>query len=285
MKPTFARSSYSLITTLLFALGYAGSIQAQFYYRDLLIPRQTLAQLKKYKDLRMQKVTLNSFEADGTPTEDFEGSQVLSRDYTTLTTYLKTPIAGESSLTSRFNSAGQLIHSFDSTDGSSSTTEYFYNDRNLPHRIVNISRSAGQSFLQEEHLWHYDTEGRPVTMLRVKNTTDTLRVRFELDEKGNVAEENSQRNGVKQPPVYYYYDDENRLTDIVIYNQKARRLLPLYIFEYTPNALVRSMMVIPEGSNEYQRWVYEYDDRGLKLRETLYDKRKRLLGRISYTYK
>jgi hypothetical protein len=100
-----------------------------------------------------------------------------------------------------------------------------------------------------------------------------------------VAEENSVRRKVALPSFYYYYDAQNRLTDIVSYNVKAKRLLPLYIFEYNDDNQLSSMLVVPEGTDDYQKWIYEYNDAGLKIKETCLNKRKQILGRVEYVYK
>jgi hypothetical protein len=44
------------------------------------------------------------------------------------------------------------------------------------------------------------------------------------------------------------------------------------------------MLVVPEGSNDYQKWLYEYDDKGLKTKESCFNKKKELMGRIEYSY-
>ena len=53
--------------------------------------------------------------------------------------------------------------------------------------------------------------------------------------KGNVIEELPYIKKISGEKTYYYYDGKNRLTDIVRFNTKARRLLPDYMFEYTEN--------------------------------------------------
>ena len=120
-------------------------------------------------------------------------------------------------------------------------------------------------------------------MLKVKENRDTAYVRFIADGKGNITEEREVHNQDSLPAIYYYYDDQNRLTDVVRYNERAKRLLPDYIFDYGNKSRITSMLVVPEG-NDYQKWIYEYNDRGLKDRETCYGKGKELLGRIEYEY-
>ena len=83
---------------------------------------------------------------------------------------------------------------------------------------------------------------------------------------------------------YYYYDDNKRLTDIVRYNVKARKLLPDYIFTYYAKGQLGSMLFVQEGSTDYNKWIYEYNEKGLRTKETCFTKQKELLGKIEYDY-
>jgi len=255
---------------------------AQYYYKDIVVPGQAARQLQQYKEQKVRSVRLNSFESDGQPTEKFQGSQDIDQNYTRITTNLQSALAGSSQLTSFFNARGQLVKTVDTTDGSASTTEYRYNSQNELSRVVNLSVSAGAHREKEEHIWTMNG-GKPTGMLRIKDDIDTTYIVFVADEKGNVGEENARRKGNALPSYYYYYDDQNRLTDIASYNIKAKRLLPDYVFEYNGSGSLQTMMVVPEGSSDYQKWYYEYN-RGLKSRETAFNKKKQLLGRIEYHY-
>ena len=121
-------------------------------------------------------------------------------------------------------------------------------------------------------------------MLRIKNRIDTTYVDFRLDEKGNVAEETEIHKGVRTEPVYYYYDTGNRLTDIVRYNRKAKRLLPEYMFEYSPSNQVIQKITVPSNSDNYLIWRYQYNPQGLKTKEVIYNKQKQLTGKVEYQY-
>lgn len=271
------------ILILSFSLMGAAS-RSQYYYKDQLTTLQTIQQAQQYKQQKIRKIKLLSFESDNLPSEGFLVEQTFNNQYTQASTVTRSPVTGESELKTFYNAQGQLLKTADTTDGASSVTEYVYNSQGRPVKISNASTSAGQHISKETHIWFFDEGVKPKEMLRIKNDTDTTYVQFALDEQGNVTEENSRRNGSSLQPVYYYYDDQNRLTDIVAYNQKARRLLPLYVFEYAPSGLLHSMMVVPEGSDNYQKWIYEYNEQGLKMKETCYNKRKQMLGRIEYKY-
>ena len=121
-------------------------------------------------------------------------------------------------------------------------------------------------------------------MLRIKNKVDTIYVSFKTDEKGRIIEEQETRKGVKSEPYYYYYNNSGQLSDIVRYNPKARRLLPEYMFEYSPSNQVIQKITVPSGSDKYLIWRYQYNAQGLKTKEAIYDKQKQLTGKVEYQY-
>ncbi|MEP7257893.1 MAG: hypothetical protein ABI687_05890 [Flavitalea sp.] len=259
-------------------------VRGQYYYKDQLVPHQTVQQLARYKEQKIRKVKLHSFENDGQPSADFTGEQSINNNFTQVITHINSPVTGESQLTTLYDAKGWIIKTIDTTDGSGSAAEYSYNIKGQIEKIISASSSAGLAREKEEHIWIYNQEGRPEKMIRIKNNTDTTIVLFVLDENGNVTEENSSRNGVGLPSVYYYYDAGKRLTDIVSYSVKAKRLLPLYVFEYNESGQPLSMIVVPEGTDNYQKWYYEYNDEGLKTRESCFNKKKQLQGKIEYEY-
>ncbi len=270
------------ILTILVCILIVSRAAAQYYYKDIIVSQQASRQIQKYREKKVHAVKLSSFESDGQPTEKFSGSQQIDNNFTKITTRLSSALAGSSELTSNFDRTGLLTSSHDTTDGSGSTTNYFYNNKNELSKLINLSVSPGARTEKEIHLWAFEN-GRPVSMMRIKDNSDTTFIKFVLDEKSNVVEENSIRKGTRLPSFYYYYDDQNRLTDVVSYNIRAKRLLPAYLFEYNEDGSLKTMMVVPEGSSDYQKWYYEYRD-GLKIKETAFNKKKQLLGRIEYNY-
>ncbi len=258
---------------------------AQFYYNDVLLTRKSERQIAQYKQLGIKSVMLRSIESNNPADENFRVEQTFNNNYSEAITISTSSISGPSELISRYNENGKLISSSDTSDGFRSTTMYSYTPGNRIDSIKNTAYSPGGVIDEEVHQWIYNEEGAPVKLYKIKNNTDTTVVEFILDEEGRIGEEKAIRNGRQLPVIYYYYDSEDRLTDIVRYNEKARRLLPDLIFEYDNNNRMKSMMVIPEGSDDYQLWVYSYDDQGLKTRETCFNKDKRQLGYVQYEYK
>jgi YD repeat-containing protein len=270
---------------LLILLGQAGT--AQFYYKDLLVPRQNTAQWKLYKENRVKLVRLSSFERDGQPTEGFLGDQDIAGDFSRITTHTKFAATGnpESWIVASYSPEGLTTKIEDTSDTYRSISDYQYDASGRLHSITNTSIETDNHVKDvEQHIWQYDGQGRPSGLLKIKNGNDTTVVRLIADEKGNITEERATRNHADLPVIYYYYDADNRLTDIVRYNLKAQRLLPDNIFEYGEGERLASMLVVPEGSSDYQKWLYGYNEKGLKIKESCFNKRNELLGRIEYQY-
>ncbi|HYH14470.1 MAG TPA: hypothetical protein VD794_04595 [Flavisolibacter sp.] len=270
---------------LLSCLLFSGiSVSAQYYYKDVIGTNETAAIIKLYQQHKVNRVVLNSFDGDGTKSDAFYVEQSFSPAANTLKTITRSGITLESVLTTYLNSNGQVAKTVDSSSGLVSTSIYTYNNEGL---LINVNQSSidtSNNFSQfEEHQWQYEN-GKVSRLLRIKNRKDTAIIIFKLDNAGNVSEEQSTRNGIASDPVYYYYDDQNRLTDIVRYNNKVRKLLPEYMFEYSGSNQVIQKITVPSNSSDYLIWRFQYDNRGLKIKEAIYNKQKQLNGKIEYVY-
>jgi hypothetical protein len=177
-----------------------------------------------------------------------------------------------------------VVKTTDSSNIVTTVTNYTYNTDGMLVSITSFSSdSAKRTTESEQHLWQYNNN-KIARMLRIKNAADTTYINFKLDEAGNVIEEQETRKGVKSPSIYYYYDNNNRLTDIVRYNNKAKRLLPEYMFEYSPTNQVIQKITVPSNNDNYLIWRYQYNGQGLKTKEVIYNKQKELTGKIEYQY-
>ncbi|HEY4287460.1 MAG TPA: hypothetical protein VGN00_10225 [Puia sp.] len=256
---------------------------AQYYYKDLVTTRQNEARWRLYRDNRVKSVKLSSFERDGSPTEGFAGDQEVSGDH--LTTHTKASGNAESWIIATYTPQGLTLKITDTSDTYRSVSDYQYDADGRLQSILNTSIETDNHLRDvEQHIWSYNAAGKPSSMLKIKNGNDTTFVRFVPDEKGYVAEERPTRNKTDLPVIYYYYDTAGRLTDIVRYSLKAKRLLPDNIFEYGDGGGVSSMLVVPDGSNDYLKWLYDYNDKGLKIKESCISRQKELLGKIDYQY-
>jgi YD repeat-containing protein len=257
--------------------------RAQYFYKDIVLTRQTQDTRKIYSDNKVKKVTILSTERNGEATPGFICTQRIAPDYHSIETFTKSADVTSSSLQAFYDAKGRLLKTVDTSDTYQSISAYTYNEKGELLSIVNTGlETDNQMNAIETHNWFYQ-DGHPVRMIKVKNGTDSTIVQFTADDKGNIIEERPVHGKENLPAVYYYYDNEGRLTDIVRYNEKAGRLLPDYVFEYDQQR-ISSMLFVPSGSNDYQKWNYEYDAHGLKARETCFNKQKEPIAQISYQY-
>ncbi len=270
--------SFLLLFTCLSSL--AG---AQYYYKDIVGSRETADMLKIYMQHKVQKVVLVSYDADGMRTENFNVMQQVSYPEKKMTTITSTG-GPESILVTYFNSEGLVEKTVDSSLTLVTVSTYQYNnDKQLSSFITRSADSSGSFVQTEEHKWEYKA-GKPLQMIKLKNGKQTEVVKFKLDVDGQVIEEQSFIGGKGAEPVQYFYDGAGHLTDIVRFNVKAGKLLPEYLFEYSPSNQLLQKITVPSNNSNYLIWRYQYDERGLKIREAVFDKQKRLNGKIEYQY-
>lgn len=256
----------------------------QFYYKDLVSTQQINTNYRLYRQNKIKLVKLKSYQGSTPVQEGFVCEQRVSNSGNEIVTYTRTSNSPESFFTATYNSQGQIVQAVDSSEEAVTTTKYLYNGSAKLERMSSETRARdNSSSTTEVHQWEY-RNNLPVRMHRKKNTTDTSSVYFTLDEKGNVTEEEVKGGRLPAKKLYYYYDEKNRLTDIVQYNQAVKRMLPNYLFEYEDNGELSTMTVVPEGTNDYQKWYYKYDDGGLRLVEFAYNRKNELLGKIEYEY-
>jgi YD repeat-containing protein len=257
---------------------------AQFYYRDIIGTKETTDMMKAYLNNKVTRVSVNSYDENNTRSDDFYVEQIFSPGTKTLKTITRSGVTDASVLISYINDDGRVTKTVDSSGAIVSTSLYSYDAEG---RLLSISSSTVDSTKRlaetEEHIWEYQN-GKIVRMLRIKNKVDTTIVNFKTDENGNIVEELATHKNNKSEPVYYYYDSKNRLTDIVRFNQKAKRLLPEYMFEYSPSNQVIQRITVPANGSNYLIWRYQYDGNGLKIREAVYNRYKQLSGKIEYQY-
>jgi YD repeat-containing protein len=233
----------------------------------------------------VRKVVLQSFESTGEPVEQFICFQEISSSYNIMKTFSQTMGTMQSVLVTQFNTKGQLIRSADSSNTTLNVSSYVYDAAGRLAVVENVSQAYAYKTKETvRHQYSYDSSGLPVSMLRIKNGTDTAFVQFKTDEKGNVGEEIITAKGKATQTWFYYYDAQNRLTDIVRYNDRARRLLPDYVYEYNEQSLLTQMISVQSGGSDYVTWRYQYNPQGLKTKESCFSKQKQLMGYVTYRY-
>ena len=257
---------------------------SQYYYKDIVAAADITRLMKTYTANNIQKISAKGITPEGSLSSEFSEMGEVNGTTLKVTTNNNKVI---STLKFNFNDRGQLVNSVDSAINVKSTSTYFYDANG---KIISISNSATDAdssgdFSQTEIHQYIYKDGKLDKMWRIINKKDSLEVRFGTDEHGNVIEERNFRRGVLADPIYYYYDDRNRLTDIVRFNYKANRLLPDFLFEYDDNDRVIQKITTTSGNNlGYLTWRYLFDEKGLKIKEALFNKDKQLQGRIDYSY-
>jgi hypothetical protein len=256
---------------------------AQFYYNDLLANRQTNQRFQQLVEKGIKKVIIASYDGNTPESAGFTAEQTLDAKKGLLITSTQTSQTGDTRIEARYNEKGWLISSRDTAQNASSQSSYSYNSKG--QLVLLETRSSSDNITTtESHTWTYNDAGLPQSMIRIRNQSDTTKLSFVFDDKGNLVEEKAIRSNLPAVVYYYYYDAKNRLTDIVRFNAKAQRLLPEYIFEYNENDQVKKMTMVPEGSNAYEQWFYQYLPNGLRRMELVYNKQQQLMGKVAYEY-
>lgn len=260
------------------------NLMGQYYFNDIIATQTGNQQYQLLRKNNIHKITATSYEGDNSITEGFSLEQNLSLDGRKMTLQ-STLSGGQPSFTDRFYDKGRLQKTLTHDGRIENRTDYTYTDKGLLQKIILTTRDTVQKTgLTEWHEWTYNEAAQPLSMLRIKNTTDTTFIDCKLDEKGLVIEEHWQKNNRTVETWYYYYNEKKQLTDIVRYNARLKKLVPDFIYEYDANGSISQMTQLSFSSGGYLTWQYTYTDKGLKKNEIGFDKNKQLAGRIEYTY-
>ena len=266
------------------------NLQAQYYFNDIIGTEEVNRQMETYKANKVRTASATGYNKQGVKENNFSEFQEVKENgivlkNSTISNLNKTVVYN------RYNIQAKLISSTDSSSGMLSATSIEYDAAGKITRIQNTVIDPANDFNQTEtHQWIYNSSGKPEKMWRIitsgtESTTDSLEIRFVTDENGNTAEERTFRKGVETGYLYYYYDDKNRVTDVVRYNTKLKKLLPDFMFEYDDNDRVIQKITTTSSRNlGYLIWRYIFDAKGLKTKEALFNDDKELTGKIEYSY-
>lgn len=273
--------------TILFiaTLFLAVQLPAQYYFNDIVGTAETNRLMASYQQNKVRTVSATGYDARGAKATDYTEVQEVKDNgsvlkVSTISNFNKTIVY------STFDDKKRIIRSADSSSAISSITTYDYDANGRVIKVENVTRDSANDFNQvETHLWSYASNGQPAKMWRLINNADSLEVRFSPDEDGNTGDERTFRRGRETGLIYYYYDDKKRLSDIVRYNTKAKKLLPDVLFEYDDNDRVIQKITTTSSNNlNYLIWRYIFNEKGLKTKEALFDKDKQLTGKIEFNY-
>ncbi|MGZ3851903.1 MAG: RHS repeat domain-containing protein [Flavisolibacter sp.] len=274
--------SLFLATILLIGL----SSSAQYYYKDIVGTKESSELIKSYMKNKVARVMLSSYDADNTKSDNLYVQQEFSPGTRVLKTSTGTgeDNGNSSTVFTYADDQGNIVKTVDSSGVVVNTTSYEY-DATGNLKLVTTNSSDTTVSESEQHLWQWEN-GKPTKMLRIRNKRDTTYVNFKLDDRGNVSEEAATHKAVPDRPYFYYYNENNQLTDVVRYNERAKQLLPEYMFEYSSSNQVIQKITIPTNNSDYLIWRYQYNPQGLKVKEVVYSKhdKKTPMGKVEYQY-
>ena len=261
------------------------SVNAQYYYKDIWTNHQMEQQFSILKNENLKTIKIKSFEDDGEPSDGFYCEKKINKDFTQSQMISKSNITGQSLLVSNYNADGRPVKTTDETPTTTSTIQYEYDHLGKLSVMRTTTKADDDSGeITETHEYFYDDKGQPSKMLRKKNNILIATIHFISDTNGNTIEEDVEGTNSNDKKYYYYYDNKNRLTDVVHYNERAKRLLPNYMYEYDALNHPIQMISTEEGGNNYFIWKYTYNDKNLRETEKCFSKERRLLGTIQYEY-
>jgi YD repeat-containing protein len=261
------------------------TVFCQYYYNDITDARVISERMRNYINQKVKTITATGYDARGAKTTDFNEWQEINTEKK----ILKISTRNAQEVTRQyyqFDDQYRLTGITDSSGYVKSTTTYSYDNNGNIILVKTSIKDSLQDFTETiEHHYQYTPGRKPDKLWRIINSKDSSEYRFTLDEKGNVADEQLYRRAVGTDPIYYYYDDKNRLTDIVRYNKKVKKLLPAVMFEYDESdRIIQKMTILSTNNPDYLIWRYIFNEKGLKTKEALFNKQKELTGRIEYTY-
>lgn len=261
------------------------TLQAQYYYNDIIGTGETNRQMKTYLANKVKTVSVTGYDQRGAKATDFSELQEVKENGMTLkiSTFAN---LNKTVIYSRFDSLCRVIKTTDSSNAIESVTAYDYDAAGRIVRVQNTTKDSANDFNQEEvHHWLYNADGKPEKMWRIINNADSLEIRFAPDENGNTGNESTFRREIETGTIYYYYDDKKRLSDIVRYNTKAKKLLPDILFEYDDNdRMIQKITTTSSINLGYLIWRYVFNEKGLKTKEALFNDDKQLTGKMEYSY-
>ena len=258
---------------------------SQYYYNDIL---QNALSNKNYvamSNAKVKQITVTHYDNNNILQNDLKIEQTFNKEWTLLDSKTITSDNVRPLSLLNYYKDNHLVKTEDTYDSVQTSTTYNYNNKGLLESVssfTNDTTIASESL--ESHQWVYNETGRLLYMLKVKNRHDTTKIELIYDKDSLITEENWVKKSKVIETYYYYYNDKNQLTDIVRFNNRAKKLLPDYLFEYDAIGNIQSVTQVPAGSSNYLIWQYIYDDKGLKQQENCFNKQRQLIGKMKYDY-
>jgi antitoxin component YwqK of YwqJK toxin-antitoxin module len=255
----------------------------QYYYNDILATQQSQQQYQLLRTNKVKKMQAISYEEDRTPTEGFKLEQELTIDGKKWITRTAN-ISGKTSETTSFFELGKLKRTQSYSNGIENKMEYGYDEKGQIKFFTLTTMDTAMNYTSvETREWHYNVDGHITDVLKIKNRSDSSLASFVYDENGNLVEEHWKKKNREIETYYYYYNNAKQLTDIVRYNNRLKKLIPDYQYEYDEKGKPTQMTQLA-ANGKYYIWKYGYNEKGLKISEKCIDNKKNIIGSIEYKY-
>ncbi len=272
-----------ILLTLFCSICLANSY-SQYYFNDIVSTQSSNDQYRLLRANKIKIVKAVSYDPDNTVSEGFALEQDISLDGKKIILHANTS-GGKKVTTTTFYDLGKLKRTQSYNNGIDSKTEYTYNEKGLLQKIVfTTTDTAMKAGSTEIHEWRYTDAGQPLQMLKIKNKTDTIVIECIRDEQGLVVEERWKKRNRGIETYYYYYNAQKQLTDIVRFNARLKKFLPDFLYEYDSSGRISQFTQVSMSSASYLVWKYSYNEKGLKQEESGFDKDKKLVGKMVYSY-
>lgn len=276
-------------------------MHAQYYYNDIVGTQETNRQMQAFVSNKVRTVSADAYVQDpntqqSSKSTDFSETQEVRENGRALKIVTVTNFNRTVSY-NRFDDKGRLTSVTDTSLGVANTTTYEYDNDGRLINVQNTVKDPESEIDQvETHQWIYNKNGKPEKMWRIVNRTDSLEVRFIPEENGNPGEEVSYKRGKEKDHLYYYFDDKGRVTDIVRYDEKVKKLVPDNIITYDDAGRVIQIVTNSIKDNvgigklgkayfvRYMIWRYVYNEKGLKTNDVLFNANQQITGKIKYNY-
>lgn len=287
-----SHKSVKVLYLTLFCLLTFGFAKAQYFYQDIVSAQNTMKEHLQYQKQNVKHIRILSYDDNHNLNKNFHCVKEFSDDYKVTITHTGSFETGNSTVYSFFDNRGRIIHSADSTAKSVNDTYYYY-DKDHPDRIdslrfISSANQNGDTFrYTESHIYEYDSAGRPLKMVRLKNDKKFSIVTFTTDSLGRVIKESEEGSYDTVPPVYYKYNALGLPTDIFHYNFNRQKMIPDFMFDYDDQNRLSEKTTITMNVGGYLLWKFLYGEKGLIDQEKCYEPKGGLLGSLEfeYTYK